>query len=67
MQENWKKIYSSTKYFEVQNLKSLLSINNINSIIINKQDSELLFGDVELYVQRDNILRAKYIIKKNIK
>jgi hypothetical protein len=37
---------------------------NIGSFIINKQDSSYRFGNVEVYVKRENILKAKMLVKE---
>jgi hypothetical protein len=38
--------------------------NDIESYIVNKQDSMYFFGDIELYVNINEILRAKIIISE---
>jgi hypothetical protein len=65
MPEDWLKVYSSSKLYEVEIIKGMLFENDIESVIINKQDSVYLFGDIELHVLRDNFLKAKQIIVKN--
>ena len=41
-----------------------LEENGIESIIINKQDSVYnAFGDIELYVNRNDILKAKQLLE----
>ncbi|MCB9192686.1 MAG: DUF2007 domain-containing protein [Flavobacteriales bacterium] len=35
---------------------------DINAVVINKQDSSYLFGEAELYVPQDQVIRAKRIL-----
>ncbi|MFC2176002.1 hypothetical protein ACFLR1_03430 [Bacteroidota bacterium] len=67
MEKGWVLIWSST-LMEVEVKSTLLKAQNINAVIINKQDSSYLFGDAELYVQQDEVIRAKKILdeEKNV-
>jgi len=42
----------------------MLLENDIESFIVNKQDSSYLIGDIELYVSIDNIMKAKQLFLK---
>ncbi len=65
METHWIKIYSSEKAHEVQMLHGMLNANEVAAIIISKQDSSYRsIGEVELYVYRDDVIRANYIINK---
>jgi hypothetical protein len=47
----WFKLYTTRNYAEANIIKGMLEENNIQTIILNKQDSSYLaFGDIELYV-----------------
>jgi hypothetical protein len=47
----WFKLYTTRNYAEANIIKGMLEENNIQTIILNKQDSSyLVFGDIELYV-----------------
>ncbi len=49
--KSWSKIYSTDNYAEASIIKGMLEENNIQAILLNKQDSSyLLFGEIELYV-----------------
>ena len=65
MEKNWEKIYASAQQHQVSIVKALLDENDIKSVEINKKDSSYAFGEIELYVDRENIIKAKYIITKN--
>lgn len=60
---NWISVYSSKFIYKVEIVKAVLSNNNIKSVIVNKQDSSYLFGDIELHVHPDDALRAMQIIE----
>jgi len=36
----------------------------IESVVVNKKDSAYLFGEIELYVHADNVLKARLIINR---
>lgn len=63
MEKDWVKIYSSSIEPDVIIKKQLLENNDIEVVIINKQDSVYkAFGEIELYVLRDKVLKAKQLI-----
>ncbi|MBC8489663.1 MAG: DUF2007 domain-containing protein [Bacteroidetes bacterium] len=62
MDKNWVKIFSTSESYKAEILKGLLLENSIEAVIINKKDSAYLFGELELYVRVDNLLKAKRII-----
>lgn len=62
MDKNWVKIYSTSANYKAELLKGLLMENGINAIIVNKQDSSYLFGELELYVMPNDAIQAKHII-----
>ena len=60
---SWELIYSSTVPYQAELIRSLLLENDVPSVLINKQDSSYLnFGEIEVYVNRDDILKAKQIL-----
>ncbi|GAB1404222.1 hypothetical protein MASR1M74_14010 [Lentimicrobium sp.] len=58
----WVKIYSSPQLHECELVKSMLADNNITAIIVNKQDSLYLFGEIELYVSTEDAFEANHLI-----
>lgn len=62
MSLNWLCIYSSKEIYQVEIVKAVLFDNNINSVIVDKQDSSYHFGEVELHVHPDDAILAKQII-----
>ncbi len=55
-------VYSTGQDYLAMLVKQLLSDNNIDSFIINKKDSTYQFGDIEIYVNRDSVIRSKRLI-----
>jgi hypothetical protein len=55
-------IYSAGTLYLAELIRQMLVDHNIPSYIINKQDSFYKFGDIELYVNRDHVIRAKKLI-----
>lgn len=49
--QGWFKLYSTKNYLEANIIKGKLEENNIQAVILNRQDSSYLaFGDIEVYV-----------------
>lgn len=63
----WEMIFSSSKLYQVEIMKSLLEDENIPCVIVNKQDSAyIVIGEIELYVTSEDILKAKQIINRSL-
>jgi hypothetical protein len=62
MESGWVKIFTTNEYYQAELVKGLLLDNEIESIIVNKQDSAYLFGEIELFVSSDFVLKAKHIL-----
>lgn len=60
--EQWEKIYSTAVLFDAELIKSKLIDEGIECTSLNKQDSAYLFGEIELYVQATDVVKAKHII-----
>lgn len=54
--------YSMTAIAELK--KAVLLENDIEAIILNAQDSSYMFGSVELYVHRDDLIKAKRLLEE---
>jgi hypothetical protein len=66
MDEHWEVIFSSSQQYQVEIMKAVLEGENIPCVIVNKQDSSYIaFGEIELYVKSDDILKAKLIINRS--
>ena len=64
MEENLVHIYSSGQPYKAEMAKQMLADHNIQCFLVNKQDSAYKFGEVELYVNRDDVIRAKMLIQE---
>jgi hypothetical protein len=62
MDTNWARIYTTAAQYKAELLKGLLAEEEIDSVIVNKQDSSYLFGELELYVKAEDVVKAKRII-----
>lgn len=58
----WKKVYASVDLFDAELIRTKLIDSGIECKSLNKQDSAYLFGEIELYVQAEEVVKAKYII-----
>ena len=64
--KDWVCIYTSKQMQDAEITKALLAFNEINSVVINKQDSSYnMFGYFEVYVNRDDAVKAKYVLNEN--
>ena len=65
MKEGWVIAYTTNQMFDAELFKRVLGDHDIDSVILNKMDSSYkAFGEIEVYVRQDNILRAKRLAKE---
>ena len=57
-------IYSTGQPYVAELVRQMLTDHNIQSFIVNKQDSAYKFGDIDLFVNRDHVIRAKMLIRE---
>jgi len=62
MSDNWEVIYSTNQLYEAELVKTMLSDNEIDCVIMNKQDSTYRFGEIEVCVPTEGVLKAKQLI-----
>jgi hypothetical protein len=60
---DWVLAYSTNKLYKAEMIKSILEENNFNVVLVNKQDSFYLFGNIELYVSSEDLEKAKVVIQ----
>ena len=65
MFDNWVLIYSSDQLYDAEIVRSLMAENDIECVIMNKQDSVYMFGDIEVYVPTNEAFKAKQLILKH--
>lgn len=64
MEKDWVLAYQTGQDYKAAMLKEVLADHNIEAVIMNKKDSSYKFGDIEVYVNRKDILRAKMLVEK---
>lgn len=57
-------IYSSGQPIQAEMVKQMLANHNISAFLVNKQDSAYKFGEIEVFVGRDDVIRAKMLIRE---
>lgn len=62
---DWVTVYSTSKLFEAELVQSILTENEIECVLINKQDSSYLFGEIEVCVPTEDAFSAKQLILGN--
>jgi hypothetical protein len=65
MEEDWVMVHQTGQEFHAEMLKKMLADHDITAVVMNKKDSSYkTFGDIEIYVKEENLLRAKTLIKE---
>ena len=57
-------IFSSGSLYQAELIRQMLHDHDIPAFTLNKQDSFYKFGEIEIYVHRDHVIRAKLLIKE---
>jgi hypothetical protein len=66
MEKNWIKLFTSTNFYQAEMLKQALIENDINAVLMNRQDSShKIFGHIDVYIHQDNFGRAIEIMILN--
>lgn len=60
--EGWTCVFVSGNLQAAEIIRGLLEDHQITSILINKQDSVYLFGDIEVYVPVEDAFNANQLI-----
>ncbi|MES2628847.1 MAG: hypothetical protein V4616_07750 [Bacteroidota bacterium] len=64
MEKNWVVVFTDTFLPKVELVKAMLLEHEIPTIIFNQQDSaHRTFGEIQLMVDRDNVLKALHLIQ----
>ncbi|MFT6960304.1 MAG: hypothetical protein ACJAWV_000001 [Flammeovirgaceae bacterium] len=65
--KDWKKVFSSSNHFQASLVQQVLENNELQAILLNKKDSAYgVFGEVEIYVSKKNVMQALKIINDEI-
>ncbi len=65
MSENWATIFTTDKEYQAQIIVALLEENDIICQVVNKKDAAYLFGEIEIMVPAQWVIKAKAIIHKS--
>lgn len=55
-------VYSGNLEHQIELIKQYLADNGIQAFSINKKDSSVLIGDIEIYVAKDEAIKARRLI-----
>lgn len=55
--------FSTDKMYAAKMAQEFLTSNGIDSVILNKKDSVLLIGEIEVLVENQSLIRAKHLLK----
>jgi len=55
-------VFTSTNLQESEIIRAMLEGNGITAVSINKKDSSYAFGEIEIYVNQEDFLKAKHLI-----
>jgi hypothetical protein len=65
MEKGWIQVFATTQMFQAEIFKRVLGDNGIEAVIINKMDSSYrAFGEIEVYVKDDHVIKAKLLAKE---
>ncbi|GJM28561.1 MAG: hypothetical protein DHS20C17_11960 [Cyclobacteriaceae bacterium] len=63
----WHKVFSTDQMHKAEIVKAVLTDHSMNPVLINKKDSSYHnFGEIEVHVTSEFILRARKIVEKDI-
>lgn len=65
--DNWQPVFKDSQEHRTLIIKDVLENNGLQAIIVNKKISAYGFGNFELLVPPDHVIRALKIIKEEIK
>lgn len=63
--EDWISIYSTNSTFEAELVRGKLENAGIEAVLMNKQDSSYLFGDIDVYVHQHESQQALNIVNSH--
>lgn len=63
MEKDWKLVFETASLQKAELIKAILEENGIRAVSINKKDSSYAFGEIEVYVQSADFLKANHLVK----
>ncbi|CAN5479099.1 hypothetical protein BH11BAC2_BH11BAC2_21210 [soil metagenome] len=65
MEQDWTRIFSSDKPYQIEIAKALLEEAGIATFQMDKKDSVYIFGEIELYVPKAEEYNGKLILTEH--
>ena len=66
--KEWHRVFASKQLHQAEIVKAVLTDHHMNPVLINKKDSSYdNFGEIEVHVTSEFIMKARQIIEKDIK
>ena len=66
MSFDWVQLYENKLHHRAQIVKDFLEDNEIDCFLVDKKDSVYQFGSYQLFVKRDNVLKANKLIDDHL-
>lgn len=64
-EKDWQNVFSTKQAYQAYIIKDLLKDHDIEAVVIDKQDSfYVTVGEIEVYVEAENVINAKHLVKK---
>jgi len=64
MEDNWILIFSTPQPWQAEMAKQILEENGIEAVVMNRRDSSYtVFGEVEVYVVKEDVEKGKELLK----
>lgn len=57
-------VYTTNKMYEAEIVREILGDHGINSFLLDKMDSAYKFGEIEIHVLREYVIRSKRLIQE---
>ena len=57
-------VYTTNKMYEAEIVRQILGDHGINSFLLNKMDSAYQFGEIEIHVLGEDVMRSKLLIQE---
>ncbi len=64
--DNWKKVFTNNQQHKAEIVKAILEENEIPAVVVSKKDSLYQFGNYEVHVSSEDILKALKMIDDDI-
>jgi hypothetical protein len=63
MGDEWIPVYSTQQPYQAEIIKQVLADNQIIAFVLNQQDSFYKFGNINVCVKPENVIKAKHVLK----